>query len=725
MKHLLTLAFSLIALSAGAQIKISALPPTTAVNTTDDLIINQTGTTKRTAVQYLPFVLSQRFVDSCAAIRSAIGSSSVDSTKYATRWWVNNTYVPTPLWSNVQSKPSSFPPSAHTHTVADISATGTPSATTYLRGDGTWATPAGGGGSTDTTGFGLATRKMLIDTAAALRTAINTKQATLVSGTNIKTVNGTSLLGSGDISISGGSSEIVLLDSVEQFYTTTGDITKLYQVKDQNRTDGKLFRYKPGVFTADSGISYPSAGVGVFEMQNVGDAYYINYFGAIPDDDTSKDDSRFIQKTIDRAYADRKYKVRAKVGRYMLRNNIPTWNDESGTNPRYQISFPLEQDQGNASRMTFEGDVEGSTIIPILSIWNAPGLQNGVIFESTIHPPTRPGDGVCGAVFGSKYYFNSYSYTSFVGVKMSNITVLIASGSGTTGVQATMSGIDLEFSTQSQISNCVVSSNISPKHTVEPAPGVIGIRTPRGNNYATSMVSNCRTIGVYTGFVPDEHTYWDRHLSFACVYGLRPAGGGGHRIGGSVYHFEYCKWGIDMAQSGNGQGVYIAEVGEEHGTSTPPKWYDNLATVRTDPSYYYNLHHLEIGRYVTSGSNRFIIDGNPENIHILSTNKGDVKDGFFTTDAATAYIDGATTWNLQLFGNIADHTIGIRQMKIGQRGKIIFRQSSSGGKTLTLPASTGSITVVQAPGYSVDTTADAWTTISYYFDGKTITFSTP
>jgi hypothetical protein len=35
-------------------------------------------------------------------------------------------------------------PTAHTHPVADIDATGTPSGTTYLRGDGTWATPAGG-----------------------------------------------------------------------------------------------------------------------------------------------------------------------------------------------------------------------------------------------------------------------------------------------------------------------------------------------------------------------------------------------------------------------------------------------------------------------------------------------------------------------------------------------------------------------------------------------------
>lgn len=38
---------------------------------------------------------------------------------------------------------------------------------------------------------------------SAIQTQLNAKQATLVSGTNIKTINGTSLLGSGDITISG------------------------------------------------------------------------------------------------------------------------------------------------------------------------------------------------------------------------------------------------------------------------------------------------------------------------------------------------------------------------------------------------------------------------------------------------------------------------------------------------------------------------------------------
>ena len=40
--------------------------------------------------------------------------------------------------------------------------------------------------------------------STATQTALNSKQATLVSGTNIKTINGSSVLGSGDLTISGG-----------------------------------------------------------------------------------------------------------------------------------------------------------------------------------------------------------------------------------------------------------------------------------------------------------------------------------------------------------------------------------------------------------------------------------------------------------------------------------------------------------------------------------------
>jgi len=48
------------------------------------------------------------------------------------------------------------------------------------------------------------TNKIKVDNlpvSAPVQTALDAKQATLVSGTNIKTINSTSLLGSGDISV--------------------------------------------------------------------------------------------------------------------------------------------------------------------------------------------------------------------------------------------------------------------------------------------------------------------------------------------------------------------------------------------------------------------------------------------------------------------------------------------------------------------------------------------
>lgn len=59
-------------------------------------------------------------------------------------------------------------------------------------------------------------------TLAQLQTKFDTKQATLVSGTNIKTINGTSLLGSGNISITGTQDLQSVLDNGN---SAEGDLT--------------------------------------------------------------------------------------------------------------------------------------------------------------------------------------------------------------------------------------------------------------------------------------------------------------------------------------------------------------------------------------------------------------------------------------------------------------------------------------------------------------------
>jgi hypothetical protein len=125
--------------------------------------------------------------------------------------------------------------------------------------DGTRSWVAQGGGSTDTT---------------SLSNRINTKQATLVSGTNIKTINGESLLGSGDIVISGGSGvddnpEIKLLQGLgseikaqtfnaAEATTTTGladgtaRFNPVYLAKGQTITGVAYYQTTQGVYTSDN-----------------------------------------------------------------------------------------------------------------------------------------------------------------------------------------------------------------------------------------------------------------------------------------------------------------------------------------------------------------------------------------------------------------------------------------------------------------------------------------
>lgn len=60
-------------------------------------------------------------------------------------------------------------------------------------------------------------------TESSVNSQLATKQDTLVSGTNIKTINGVSLLGSGDIVISGGGSESDPIYAASSWYNTTNN----------------------------------------------------------------------------------------------------------------------------------------------------------------------------------------------------------------------------------------------------------------------------------------------------------------------------------------------------------------------------------------------------------------------------------------------------------------------------------------------------------------------
>jgi hypothetical protein len=101
--------------------------------------------------------------------------------------------------------------------------------TNFLRADGTYAAPTASvawGGITGT-----------LSSQTDLNTALGGKQDTLVSGTNIKTVNSTSLLGSGNIVISGSSEPVYfIMQAADRTLTST---TAAQQIFDQT-TNGAV-----------------------------------------------------------------------------------------------------------------------------------------------------------------------------------------------------------------------------------------------------------------------------------------------------------------------------------------------------------------------------------------------------------------------------------------------------------------------------------------------------
>lgn len=107
-------------------------------------------------------------------------------------------------WADVTGKPATFPPDTHTHTAATTTVDGFMSAAdkTKLNGIATGATA--NATNAQLRDRATHTGAQAISTVTGLQAALDAKQATLVSGTNIKTVGGVSLLGAGDIPMSGG-----------------------------------------------------------------------------------------------------------------------------------------------------------------------------------------------------------------------------------------------------------------------------------------------------------------------------------------------------------------------------------------------------------------------------------------------------------------------------------------------------------------------------------------
>ena len=100
----------------------------------------------------------------------------------------------------------------------------------------------GGGGSSYTAGDGIDITNDVI--------SVTGKQDTLISGTNIKTVNNESILGSGNITIQGGGSPVVELTQAQYDALQTIDPDTIYVITDAQ--GGDLSQYMTSAQTVNA-----------------------------------------------------------------------------------------------------------------------------------------------------------------------------------------------------------------------------------------------------------------------------------------------------------------------------------------------------------------------------------------------------------------------------------------------------------------------------------------
>lgn len=102
-------------------------------------------------------------------------------------------------------------------------------------------------GKVDTSAFTAHTADTVIHVTSDEKAAWNDKQDTLVSGTNIKTINGETLLGEGNITIEGGSS----INVVQTTGTSTSDVMSQDAVTTKLKTKLDVVRVEPKTPTSN------------------------------------------------------------------------------------------------------------------------------------------------------------------------------------------------------------------------------------------------------------------------------------------------------------------------------------------------------------------------------------------------------------------------------------------------------------------------------------------
>lgn len=422
-------------------------------------------------------------------------------------------------WANITNKPTTFAPAPHVHTISDIT---------------------------------------------GLQAAINAKQATLQSGTNIKTVNGQSLLGAGDLAIIGGYSGSLSVtlqsgdisgggNTITVPAIGTATVTAI-MIGDQPKADGltqngtSLTVDSPAFSAGDkitiwfegvpNGNNDSGGPIDAVPTQNSNNAVSSGgTFNALSNkarksdatvdirdfngyDATGLNDSTsVIQSAINQAvtYGGGIVFLPYIANPYIIAGALQT--NVSGQNPNAQIVFPLVQKSDSMVTVILRGEVPPN--FSTEGVANAPRNKQGVILKSTIE-----GSGTLPAVIGTTWYNAGVTgERNFFDCRMENLIVRTETKSGNTHIPGTMSGINMQRGLKLDLKS--VKADISSDYTnatVFTSPGSMnetyGIIYPDVNNQAWLNGDEIHVEGYKHGLVCGEHLRVGRAVIFGNINGV-------------------------------------------------------------------------------------------------------------------------------------------------------------------------------------------------------------